>query len=418
LLQLYFFPIISPDKHATRALEEASTHQSAEFALQRAQELQLYLNQLAAHPVAQKSTSLRMFLALPDDLGTAWPEVSSNALTRLANASVGAAVKVSEQAATSSSKLLRADVLAGGGGHMDEHGEDNAELLALQNAESVRMGAVLQAVPKMEGAVTLLREYAEQSLAVGMELSRLAKEVEVTDRELGQPFEIVSAGMLRSGRRSKRLALELSATLQSYTYQHKLCRYERLAFSDRRAALARRVKERKFADQRAAQYLLHQRQQQHLMMGSSSGYGSNPGMIDARQLAQDAATSDDVALDASQECEEIGRRLLHEVNRVAWNRKIEWHASVRVIASSMKEAVSERVAIWETVRANFMQAFPDYASQTSQPHPVVDPRQQPQLHYQPNVMSDSNVMIGNSSTGQMSNTNTSGSPSITAVATN
>jgi hypothetical protein len=28
------------------------------------------------------------------------------------------------------------------------------------------------------------------------------------------------------------------------------------------------------------------------------------------------------------------------------------------------------------------------------------------------------VMIGNSSTGQMSNTNTSGSPSITAVATN
>jgi hypothetical protein len=171
-----------------------------------------------------------MFLALPDDLGTAWPEVSSNALTRFANASVGAAVKVSEQAASSSSKLLRADVLAGGG--VDEHGEDNAELLALQNAESVRMGAVLQAVPKMEGAVTLLQEYAEQSLAVGMELSRLAKEVEVTDRELGQPFEIVSAGMLRSGRRSKRLALELSATLQSYTYQYKLCRYERLAFSD------------------------------------------------------------------------------------------------------------------------------------------------------------------------------------------
>lgn len=411
---LFFF--YSPDKHATRALEEASTHQSAEFALQRAQELQLYLNQLAAHPVAQKSTSLRMFLALPDDLGTAWPEVSSNALTRFANASVGAAVKVSEQAASSSSKLLRADVLAGGG--VDEHGEDNAELLALQNAESVRMGAVLQAVPKMEGAVTLLREYAEQSLAVGMELSRLAKEVEVTDRELGQPFEIVSAGMLRSGRRSKRLALELSATLQSYTYQYKLCRYERLAFSDRRAALARRVKERKFADQRAAQYLLHQRQQQHLMMGSSSGYGSNPGMMDARQLAQDAATSDDMALDASQECEEIGRRLLQEVNRVAWNRRIEWHASVRVIASSMKEAVSERVAIWETVRANFMQAFPEYASQPSQPHPAIDPRQQPQLRYPQNVMSDSNAMIGNSSTGQISDTNTAGSPSIAAVATN
>ena len=44
----------------------------------------------------------------------------------------------------------------------------------------------------------------------------------------------------------------------------------------------------------------------------------------------------------------------------AWNRKIEWNASAKVIASAMKEAVTERVAIWETVRENFMQAFPEY----------------------------------------------------------
>jgi len=86
----------------------------------------------------------------------------------------------------------------------------------------------------------------------------------VTDRELGNPIDMVSAGMLRSGRRSKRLALELAAALQSYQQQYRLCKYERMAFSDRRAAIARRHKERSKADQRAAQLLLHQRQQQHL----------------------------------------------------------------------------------------------------------------------------------------------------------
>lgn len=315
--------------------------------MQRAMELQNYCNSLIYHPIAQQSVVLRLFLALQDDLGTAWPEVSSNALTRLANAGVGAAVKVSES--TAATKL---PWQAGGGmDHMDDFGEDNAELLALQNAESMRMGAVLQAVPKLEGAVTLLREHAEQAGAVGVELGRAAKDVEVTDRELGQPLDLVAAGLLRSGRRSKRLALELTAALQSYSHQYKLCRYERLAFADRRAALVRRQKERGKADYRAAQYLLHQRQQQHLA-------ASQLHAVD--RMAQDAASLDDFATDAGQECEQIGQRLRQEVNRIAWNRKIEWNASVKVIASAMKEAVTERVAIWESVRESFLTAFPEY----------------------------------------------------------
>lgn len=280
-------------------------------------------------------------MALQDDLGTAWPEVSSSAFTRLANASVGAAVKVSE-----STKLpWQGDM----NGDYNDYTEDNAELFALQNAESVRMGAVLQAVPKLEGAVTLLREYAEQTGSVGVELSRLVKDVEVTDRDLGHPIEMVSAGMLRAGRRSKRLALELATALQSYQEQYKLCKYERLAFGDRRATIARRHKERARADQRAAQLMLHQRQQQHLQ-----------GNMMYSDLARDAAAMDSMATDAVQDAEEVGRRLKQEVNRIAWNRKVEWNASVKVIASSMKEAVSERVAIWETVRENFIKSYPEY----------------------------------------------------------
>lgn len=176
----------SPEKHASRAIEEVGAHQSAEFAMQRAVELQNYLNLLIHHPIAQQSVVLRLFLVYQNDLGLEWPEVSNNALTRLANASVGAAVKVSES--TAATKLPWQDH---GNGMMDDFGEDNAELMALQNAESIRMGAVLQAVPKLEGAVTLLREQAEQTGSVGMEVGRVAKELEVTDRELSQPFDLV-----------------------------------------------------------------------------------------------------------------------------------------------------------------------------------------------------------------------------------
>ena len=74
-------------------------------------------------------------------------------------------------------------------------------------------------------------------------------------------------------------------------------------------------------------------------------------------MARDAAVMDDLANDVGREADEIGRRLVREVNRIAWTRKAEWTGSVKVIASSMKEAVAERVAIWETVRGNFLRAF-------------------------------------------------------------
>lgn len=347
----------SPDKHATRAIEEASSSQSVDFAMQRTAELQVYLNELVHHPICFKSPILRLFLALQDDLGIAWAECSGNALTRLANAGVGAAMKVSET--SSASKLpwqSEADDIGGG--------EDNAELLGLQSAESIRMGMVQQAVPKLEGAVTLLREHAEQSGATGMELSRLVKELQASDIELAQPVDIVSAGMLRSGRRSKRLAIELAAAIHSYQQHYKMCRYEKFAFQDRKNALQRRHKERMKADQRAAHLLMHQR----------AAYGGAGGPYQQQQqigypygdriIAQEAATADLYATDAWNEADEIGQRLKQEVHRTAWNRRNEWTMSLKIIASSMKEAVTERVGIWETVQENFLLAFPEYREES------------------------------------------------------
>jgi hypothetical protein len=144
-----------PDKHVSRAIEEASALQTAEFAVQRCAELEVYLNQLARHPIVGKSSCLRLFLALQDDMGTAWPEVSSNALTRLGAVSLD----------TTPHKLPW--------DNPQDMMEDNAELLALASSEGLRMGAVTQAVPKLEGAITLLREYGEAAGLVGMEANTL-----------------------------------------------------------------------------------------------------------------------------------------------------------------------------------------------------------------------------------------------------
>ena len=65
-------------------------------------------------------------------------------------------------------------------------------------------------------------------------------------------------------------------------------------------------------------------------------------------------------VDPVQECDEIGRRLSSEINRVSFERRTQWNQSVKVMASALKEGLSERVAIWEATRESFLQAFPEY----------------------------------------------------------
>lgn len=265
-------------------------------------------------------------------MGTAWPEVSSNAITRL-----GA---VGNLATTS----------------LDTHKmpwenpqdmlEDNAELLALASSEGLRMGAVIQAVPKLEGAITLLREYGESAGAVGIELGKWSKQVEsASDRDLSVPIEVLSGGLLRGSRRHKRLVTELAAAMNSFVTQYKLCRYEKLAFQDRRAALIKRSKDRGKADQRAQRLMIQQRSQIYPQLSN---------------MERDAAVSDEMAVDAVTQCEQIGAILKSEVNRISFDRRTEWSKSMKVICSAMKEAATEQVSIWEGTKDIFLQSFPQY----------------------------------------------------------
>jgi len=325
-----------PDKHATRALEEASTQQSAEFAVQRSKELEQYLNQVARHPVAGQSQVLRLFLGLQDDIGTAWPEVSTNALTRLQAVGAGVTMKVAESTNLST------------GSAPAHEWEEDAELLGLCSSEILRLGAVSQAVPKLEGTVIVQREQGDAAGILGMELSKASKTLGFDYKF----FDILSSGLLRHGRRTKRLALEMSTAMESFLHQYKLVRYEKMAMQDRRHALQRKAKERGRADARAVHL---SQQQRHLQV--------NGQMHHLNHLEQSAITMDTQALDAVNEADEIGTRLKLEINRVAIDRRTAWNSSIKTIASSMKEACSERLAIWEST----LEAFENITKNEGQP---------------------------------------------------
>lgn len=324
-----------PNKHSTRAIDEASTRQSTQFALQRARELETYLNGLRLHPLAGKASNLQLFLTLPDHLGAAWPEVSSSIFTRLTEVGTSTATKISESTSAVMSELNNESQIMAG--------EDNSELLALASAEGLRIGSVLQAVPKIEGVVTLMGEIGERMSVSGLEAQKLVNNVFAHEGEFGTPFETLSSGFLRCGRRTSRLAIELGAATQVFTLQHKLCRYERMAFADRRSALVRRRDARLAADKKAQKLVVQQHSMQS--MGQHGMYGG---------VERDAAMSGDLATTSFNEAEEIGQILQCEVGRIADLRKKDWSMSLKVIAANMRETHAERAAIWEGCRDSLL----------------------------------------------------------------
>lgn len=232
-------------------------------------------------------------------------------------------------------------------------GEDNSELLALSSSEGLRIGSVLQAVPKIEGAVALVGELGERMSVSGLEVQKLVNNVMSQDRDFCAPFEILSSGLLRSGRRTKRLAIELGAAAEVFTLQYKLCRYERMAFADRRSALVRRRDARIAADKKAQKLIIHQHSMQSM--------GHHPGSFMVGGSAErDAVMSDEIATDSFNEAETIGQILQCEVGRIADMRKRDWSMSLKIIAANMREAHAERAAIWEGCRNSLVSQLNGY----------------------------------------------------------
>jgi len=324
-----------PNKHSTRAIDEATSRQSSQFALQRAGELETYLNALRLHPIAGNSLPLKLFLTLPDHIGVAWPEVSSSIFTRLTEAGTSTAIKVAESTSAVISELSNEQQTIAG--------EDNHRILALASSEGLRIGSVIQAVPKIEGTIVLVGELGNIMSMNGLEMQKLSNLVVTHDKELGRPFDILSSGLLRCGRRTTRLAVELGASAQSFSMQLKLCRYERLAFLDRRSALARRREARKEAEKRSQRLMLHQHSLQ-----SMGRYGTTETEL---------PVTDELAMDAIRDADEVGRKLDFEVGRIAQIRRKQWPEDLKVMAANLKESFAERRAIWEGCHKTFMEEF-------------------------------------------------------------
>jgi len=326
-----------PDKHPARAIEEASASQSAEFAQQRAQELSVYLNALVKHPYAGTAPELKLFLQLQDHIGTAWPEVSSSAFTRITAVGAAAMEKMTDTVDGVLQELGTAQQVAAG--------EDSADILALAAYEGRRIGAVSSSVPKIEGAVDLIRVRGDRLGATGLEMSKLSKDVAWCDRELSMPMDVLSSALLRCGRRTKRLGLELGAAISPFVIQYRMCRYEQMAFADRRSILKRRTEARGKADGRAARLMMNQ---------SSVAY---PGTLD--RMETEAAMYDEMATEVAKEADEVAMRLQNEVGRIGVLRVKQWDSSMKVIASGFKEACAENAAIWESALEAFKREFPD-----------------------------------------------------------
>ncbi|KAL7430608.1 hypothetical protein ACHAXH_001712 [Discostella pseudostelligera] len=329
-----------PDKHPTRAIEEASGRQSMDFARQRASELSVYMNALVQHPYAGPSPDLRLFLMLQDHIGTAWPEVSPSALTRIAAAGTATVERLADVVDGALGELGAAQQVAAG--------EDSAEILALAAREGRRIGAVSSSVPKVEGAVALICDRGDKLGSTGMELSKLVKDVTWCDRDLTGPLEILAGAMLRSGRRTRRLGLEVGDAITPFVVQYRMCKYEQMAFADRRLALRRRTEARTRADQRAAKLMMNQT--------SMQSYG-RLGTLE--RMETEAAMYDELAMEASKEADEVAIRLQAEVGRIGTIRVEEWEKSMKGIASGMREGYAENASIWESALEAFRREFPD-----------------------------------------------------------
>ena len=328
-----------PEKHPGRVVEEAAARQSSDFAQQRARELGAYMNSLASHPHAGPSPELKLFLLLQDHIGTAWPEVSSSAFTRMTAVGTATVERLAETVDGVLSELGTAQQVAAG--------EDSAEVLALAAYEGRRIGAVSSSVPKVEGAVSLVRDRGDRLGATGLEMSKLAKDVGWCDRDLAAPMEVLSGALLRCGRRTKRLGLELGAAITPFVVQYRTCKYEQMAFADRRACLKRRTEARARADGRAARLMMNQTMQSVGRLGS------------LERMETEAAMYDEFAAEASREADEVAIRLQTEVGRIGSIRIKEWDASMKVIASGMKESCAENACIWENALEAFRREFPD-----------------------------------------------------------
>jgi hypothetical protein len=82
---------------------------------------------------------------------------------------------------------------------------------------------------------------------------------------------------------------------------------------------------------------------------------------------RDTSISSGLAADAVREADEIATILQGEVARISVQRSVDWRMSLRVMATSLREAHAERAAVWESCREAFLNG-----KSLNTPNPIPD----------------------------------------------
>jgi len=321
----------SPDKHRGRAVEEGTTQQSAEFAQARSHEISNYLQGLIELPMVNNCEPLKVFLTLQDDIGTAWEEVSTSAVTRLTASATASANKSALNASYTMNKL-----------NSNEVTDSDPKVFASTQDQLEIISSIHQAVPKLENASVLFREQGERMGDCGMELTKLVNDIKHSDPTT--PIQLLSNSILRGSRRTKRESVEIAAALQPYSYQYRLCDYIKLAIGDRKRIIARRHSLNR----------RHEEKTLRLRMQKTSPTATTDSLrkleLETKNLSAQLSNANDLQND-------MGLQILSEFTRVNERRRDDFGRSTKIIASSMLEAARERRAIWEDAKRTFEAEF-------------------------------------------------------------
>lgn len=317
---------LRPEK--TNTLDESrNATQSPKFAQNRAIELENYLNTLASHPYASIAPPLHFFLTIPE-IGAIWHDVSESTMTRLSAIGSKAVLQFGEKTTKAVKLVDTLDVLSL---------EEDPEMIALFNSESLRLDALEKNIPTTSFLVkTTMYEYAELLLALGMEASKCSKNVKVLDMSLSLPFHVLAASLLRDGRVSKRTCVQLAKLLTPYLNEHKRIANVRSAMEDRKKALIKLYRAKSNADYCASKLL---REQTKLLSAGK--------MEQLNKLEDDTQRSDEFVSICEGEVQDVGDILKEEVARVSDIRRRGFLEGLKGLATEWRECAGERKKLWE-----------------------------------------------------------------------
>jgi len=150
------------------------------------------------------------------------------------------------------------------------------------------------------------------------------------------PLRVLSNTLLRSGRRTKRSALELSAAVMPLIRHHRLCHYTKQALCDRRDSLKTKITAIRTVEAKT------------IKVNTARSQGGDAETVAKAEMELDVCRQ--VLKQRQADARDVGETLTAEVERIGKERRVEYVNALKVCASSFAQSASENLAIWEKAK--------------------------------------------------------------------